>query len=127
MIVLSVTCRAAQHDTTAARAAGCVCPVEWGRPYQPPRHEPKKPQRTYVRGRLTNRRGAHRSTVTEPDWVAVERRLAGDLSLVLSKVERDEAIDRLDRLGLSAREIAVRLGTTVRTVQRRRAARRQSE
>jgi len=33
---LVVTCRARRHETPAARAAGCVCPTEFGRPYQPP-------------------------------------------------------------------------------------------
>ena len=125
MIVLTVTCRAPQHDTPAAHAAGCVCPVEWGKPYRPPAPARKTPQRTYVPGREHNKRGAHRLTVTEPDWAAVERALAGDRSIVLAKADRDDAMDRIDRGGASAREVAIRLGMSARTVQRRRAERAQ--
>lgn len=123
MIVLAVVCRARQHDTELARAAGCVCPVDWGQPYQPAVRT-SGPQREYVRGRAENRLCLKRTQAPEADWVAVERALAGDRSIALTKVERDEAIDRLDRQGLSAREVAVRLGITTRTVNRRRAERR---
>jgi hypothetical protein len=124
-VVLEVICRARLHDSELARAAGCVCPVGWGQPYRPP--PPARPQRTYVRSQLGTqaRRGPHRTTVTEPDEIAVERFVGGDRSLVLAKVERDAAIDRLDRHGMSAREVAIRLGLTQRTVQRRRTERRQ--
>ncbi|WP_420123192.1 hypothetical protein [Nakamurella sp.] len=71
MIVLAVTCRAPEHDTPAARTAGCVCPEEWGKPYRPP--STGEWRRRYVHGRQYNKRGAHRTTVTEPDWAAVER------------------------------------------------------
>lgn len=74
--------------------------------------------------RSANKRGPRRKTVTEPDWAVVERVLAGDRSLTLAVVERDEAIDRLDRQGLSAANVALRLGITRRTVNRRRAKRR---
>jgi DNA-directed RNA polymerase specialized sigma24 family protein len=60
----------------------------------------------------------------EADWVVVERLLAGDRSVRACASERDAAIDRLDGLGLSQQQIAVRLGVTMRTVSRRRAARR---
>jgi DNA-binding NarL/FixJ family response regulator len=68
-----------------------------------------------------------RSTVTEPDLVAVDRALAGDHRIILAKVERDAAIDRLDSYGLTAREVAERLATAERTVTRRRRARREHE
>lgn len=42
----------------------------------------------------------------------------------IDRAELDAAIDILDRRGWSAREVAERLGTTARTVQRRRVARR---
>lgn len=124
MIVLSVICRAADHETPEARTAGCVCPVGWGEPYRPAPPKPKKWRERYVPGRQHNKKGAHRTTVTEPDWVAVERALGGDRTLVLAKCERDEAIDRVDRHGASARQVAIRLGLSARTVQRRRAERR---
>lgn len=119
MVILTVICRAADHETPEARTAGCVCPQEWG---QPTPSKPKK-RRRYVPGRQHNKRGPHRTTVTEPDWAAVERALDGDRSIVLAKCERDEAIDRADRGGASARQIAIRLGLSARTVQRRRADR----
>lgn len=122
MIILNVICRAADHETPEARAAGCVCPQEWGKPYRPAPSKPTKQRRRYVPGRQHNKRGP-RTTVTEPDWAAVERALTGDRSIVLAKVERDEAIDRVDRNGASARQVAVRLGLSARTVQRRRADR----
>lgn len=121
-VVLDVICRARLHDSELARAGGCVCPVGWGQPYCPPR---RPQQRTYVSGRRGNNRGPTRRTVVEPDEIAVERFVGGDRSLTLAKVERDAAIDRLDRYGLSAREVAIRLGLTQRTVTRRRAERRQ--
>lgn len=124
-VLLDVTCRARVHETDAARAAGCVCPLAWGQPYRPPRPRPQR--NYYVRGRSANLRGPHRCTVTEPDVIAVERFVGGDRSLTLAKVERDAAIDRLDRYGYSATQIALRLGVTQRTVTRRRAERRRSE
>ncbi|MEV4767777.1 hypothetical protein [Micromonospora humida] len=125
MIVLAVTCRAPQHETPAARTAGCVCPDEWGKPYRPPAKS-QEWRRRYVPGRQHNKKGPHRTTVTEPDWVAVERALAGDRTLVLAKADRDDAMDRVDRNGASARDVAIRLGLSARTVQRRRAERAQA-
>jgi hypothetical protein len=119
VIVLDVICRAREHDSESARRRGCVCPVDWGSPFRRP-----SAQRTYVPGRVINRHGPRRSTVLEPDEVAVDRALGGDRSLRLAVTERDAAIDRLDRYGLSAQQIAHRLGITMRTVQRRRAMRR---
>lgn len=121
--VLVVWCRARTHGP-AARQAGCVCPERWGVPYRPAR---RRPRREYVPGRRINHRGASRLTVTEPDEAAVERRISGDLRVVLTKAERDAAIDWLDRYGLSAKQIGIRLGLAQRTVQRRRAARRALE
>lgn len=79
------------------------------------------------RGAYRNRLGRHLRHDPEPDWAAVERAVAGERPEVLTAAERAAAIDRLDACGLSAREVAVRLGMTVRTVQRRRAARRQEQ
>ncbi len=56
------------------------------------------------------------------DEVAVLRATWGD-RLKLTKAERDAAIDELDRRGLSAAEIAHRIGCSQRTVCRRRVAR----
>lgn len=120
MVVLDVICRTRVHEAADARRAGCVCPVDWGKKYQRPRTYPG----VYVPGRGVNRCGPRRQTVTEPDWAAVDRALGGDRSLTLAVADRYDAIDRLDQLGLSARQIAVRLGVTMRTVQRRRAERR---
>lgn len=80
--------------------------------------------REYVRGRLSNCRGPRRRTVAEPDPLAVDLLASGYRDLVVAAVERDAAIDALDRTGLPSREVAVRLGITQRTVVRRRAARR---
>ena len=54
------------------------------------------------------------------DDVAVERACAGD-RVPLRPLERREAVRRLTAAGMSAEQIADRLGTTARTVQRRRA------
>lgn len=70
--------------------------------------------------------GRWRSTgpSTEFDEVAVQRLLDGSLMTTPTSSELAAAIDYLDRLGHSARRIGDRLGCTMRTVQRRRAARR---
>jgi transcriptional regulator with GAF, ATPase, and Fis domain len=121
VIVLDVVCRARVHETEEARRLHrCVCPVAWGR--KPPKLE--RPQRSYIQGSRRNCRGAHRKTVLEADWVAVERACGGDRSLILATLERDIAIDRLDSNGFSAAQTARRLGITTRTVQRRRSQRR---
>jgi hypothetical protein len=93
-----------RSDMAPLVPTGCVCPVEWGDAF-------RRPQRATV-------------PLSEADWVAVERLLAGDRSVPACASERDAAIDRLDGLGLSQRQIAIRLGVTMRTVARRRAARR---
>ena len=92
------------------------------------RQSPARRKRPYrdVPGRAHNRRGPNRLTVTEPDDAAVERLLSGDRSLVVAKVDRDAALDAVDRGGLSAREVAIRLGVTARTVKRRRAERKRA-
>lgn len=78
----------------------------------------------YVTGTRGNNRGAQRTSVTEPDEIAVERFTAGDHGLVLATVDRDAAIDYLDARGFSAAQIAARLGMCNKTIHRRRAARR---
>ena len=58
------------------------------------------------------------------DEIAVERALAGDHVTYddLTAVEQEEVVRRLTARGSSIREIAAQLGTTKRTVSRRRAA-----
>jgi hypothetical protein len=125
VILLDIICRARIHDSAEAREQGCVCPVAFGVPYRPAR---SAPQRRYISGRLQNMLGPRLRTVTEPDEIAVDRAVGGDQSLRLAVIERGAAIAKLDRFGLSASEIAVRLGTTQRTVERWRARnRRQAE
>jgi hypothetical protein len=86
-------------------------------------YAPPRPQRQYVPGRVANRAGYQRRTIREPDWVAVKRFIEGERGLRLAAVDRDAAIDRLDSYGLSARQVALWLGVTQRTVQRRRSER----
>jgi IS30 family transposase len=59
------------------------------------------------------------------DEIAVERALAGDNISYddLTAVEQHEVIRRLSAHGTSIRDIAAQLGTTKRTVSRRRASR----
>lgn len=52
------------------------------------------------------------------DEIAVERACKGDLTVTLNRAEAADAFRRLDARGLSAQEIADRLGTTQRTVVR---------
>lgn len=56
----------------------------------------------------------------------MERAVGGDRGVNLNIPERAAAIDRLDRHGASAYDIAERLGTTPRAVHRRRAERRRA-
>ena len=58
---------------------------------------------------------------TDIDEIAVERAMDGD-HVRLTVAERDEAVRRLTSKGYSVRQIAEYLGTTTRTVMRRRAA-----
>ena len=59
------------------------------------------------------------------DAIAVERALAGDNISYASLIsaEQHEVIRRLSARGTSIRDIATQLGTTKRTVSRRRASR----
>ena len=61
------------------------------------------------------------SCAPDIDEIAVERAMGGD-RVPLTGAERDEAVRRLTSKGYSVRQIAERLGTTTRTVMRRRAA-----
>lgn len=62
------------------------------------------------------------SRTAEPlDEIAVERAMRGDCKRI-RPVERAEAVRRLTAVGLSAAEIAERLGVTDRTVTRKRSA-----
>ncbi|MBM0203241.1 hypothetical protein JNW90_09055 [Micromonospora sp. STR1s_5] len=113
-------CTASRHGTWYALARyGCKCPeaAEDNRL----RTRRKNQCKPYIRGRVSNMAGAR----TGLDPIAVERAVGGDRALRLTAAERRAAIDQLDALGLTATEVAVRLGTTVRTVQRQRARRRQ--
>lgn len=76
----------------------------------------------YIKGRPQNRRLCRSQNA--PDWAAVQRAVNGDLALILTPGERAQAIDQLDHWGWSAAQVATRLGTTIRTVQRWRARRR---
>lgn len=58
------------------------------------------------------------------DEIAVERLMDGSLVQLPTRDELHDAIVRLDRYGYSARQIAERLGCTMRTVSRHRAAER---
>lgn len=61
------------------------------------------------------------------DQVAVDRAVAGDVSIRLTEPELVEAVRQLDAKGLSGAEIATVLGITTRTVQRHRARRRATQ
>jgi DNA-binding NarL/FixJ family response regulator len=58
------------------------------------------------------------------DEIAIERAVAGDNISYddLTAVEQQEVVRRLTAHGSSIRDIAARLGTTKRTVSRRRAS-----
>jgi hypothetical protein len=84
--------------------------------------EQPRPAR-YVRSQHIHRRGPAGGYL---DHVAIKRCLAEHL-VPLTPAELHAAIDRLDECGMSAHEIARRLGCSDRTVTRRRAARRQTE
>lgn len=111
-------CTARRHGTRwAYRRLRCTCP---GSEAERRAHYRQASARRYIPGRVSNRRGAYAGL----DPVAVDRAVGGDRDVPLSRPERRAAIDRLDASGLSAAEIARRLGVTTRTVTRRRAARR---
>jgi DNA-binding NarL/FixJ family response regulator len=59
-----------------------------------------------------------------PDWAAVVRGISGDRYFRMRPIERSEAIHALTEYGLSARQIAARLGVDPRTVHRHRARHR---
>lgn len=115
---MTTTCTARLHNSEwAYRRYGCRCA-----------------EAMEVESAKARQRASYRSPAQRPrcggwdyDWVKVERAVAGDLTLRLTYPELAEAIDRLDRRRWSAEEIAQKLGVTHRTVQRRRAARRQAE
>jgi excisionase family DNA binding protein len=52
------------------------------------------------------------------DEVAVERACKGDRTVTLNRPETAQAFHHLDRSGLTANQIADRLGVTKRTVER---------
>ena len=81
----------------------------------------------YVRGYRGTGGGPKRTTPFEIDPGAVRRAADGDRSVRLAAIEMDLAIDQLDAGGMSAREVAIRLGVSPRTITRRRKARREQE
>jgi DNA-binding NarL/FixJ family response regulator len=112
-VIISV-CSAPRHGARYAYGRDrCNCPAAADRRAAYKRWAPRK----YIPGRIVNR----------IDEAAVERAVGGDRSLVLTVDERRAAIDRLDALGFTATAVAVRLGITVRTVQRQRERRRAAE
>lgn len=116
VVQVSPDCTAPNHGSRYAFADHrCDCPSARRR-----RRRSCERRRSYVPGRQVNLAGSR----TWFDEIAVERAVGGDRSLILSVPERSAAIDQLDKLGKSATEIAIRLGCTQRTVQRRRAKRR---
>lgn len=58
----------------------------------------------------------------ELDTIAVERAVHGDPPATMTRAERHEAVRRLHGYGLTARQIAARIGCTRRTVERARGA-----
>lgn len=110
-------CVASLHKTTHAYwRRGCRCP------------EAIAAVRAEGRRKIAKRcRSLHRVSFSQTgyDEMAVVRAVAGDLAIVLTMPELDEAIDRLDQGGRSAEQIARHLGITSRTVTRRRAERRE--
>lgn len=119
MILLDVLCHARQHDTPAAHRAGCVCPPP---DPTPPRARKTKP-RQLPPGQWP-RTGSIRRTEPELDWIAAERILAGNPPERTTVADRIAALDLADSHGASARQVAIRLRCSTRTVQRRRAERR---
>lgn len=104
------------------RSAGIVCLTC----DPPPPRRWNLDQRTYWRQQKRRQRAEQKASARTPDMVAIDRVVGGDRGLALTAVERRLAIDRFDqqRQRLSAVQIADRLGTSPRTVQRRRTARR---
>lgn len=103
-------CTAVRHCTlTAYRRWRCRCP-----------EAVSAARATFVSRRVHGRGGHSRIRRTEVDPIAVERAIGGD-PVRLSCPERSEAIARLTAAGLSANQIAERLGVASRSVTRYRA------
>lgn len=106
-------CHAELHNTVRAyRDAGCRCPTIVDR------------MRRYWRAEDA-RRVARRTDLVIADLideVAIERAMSGD-RVGLTPPERGIAITRLTDLGMSARQIAMRLHVAPRTVTRYRSGR----
>lgn len=90
---------------------------------------PAKHRPWIIKGHVANRSGRRRKThgIETIDHVVVERAIAGARPEGITVVEREAAIDRLDSYGLTPSEIALRLGLSVRTIFRRREARRREQ
>lgn len=79
------------------------------------------------RGYAHNRPSRARPVVVDIDEVAVIRAVRGELDgITLNRHERRQAVGLLVRRGLPSHEIADRVGATVRTVRRDRAALRRA-
>lgn len=116
-------CAAQVHGSwNAYKFHHCRCPEITARVRRSPSWQHR---RSGVRAAVTAGRGAYKGR-WEPDDVVVLRVVNGE-RLQLSVADRQAAIDLLDQQGLSAAEIARRLGCNQRTVTRRRTARSQQQ
>ena len=83
-------------------------------------------RRFYLHGKWSTKGPMLRTSSRVDDQVAVQRLSSGDISCISAgRATRIAALDLVDRHGLSARQVAERLGCSCRTVVRRRTERRQ--
>jgi hypothetical protein len=82
-----------------------------------------------VPGNTINRRLPTLRTVgyDQADPIAVERIITGRRPPIVARAELWLAMDHLDKYGLSASQVALRVGCCPRTVQRRRTRRRRNQ
>lgn len=105
-------CRAPRHCSRHAyRYWGCRCPEAQTA------HNERTTRTAQPRG---HRRHTTKDRDPHVDQVAVDRAMTGDTTVALTIRELGEAITRLTQAGRSARDIAIRLGITQRTVVRHR-------
>lgn len=109
------------HDSLNAYRKGCRCPLARARKQH---HDRLYRQRRHAAGW----RRCQPARPPEPPDPVVVLRLVRAMSVAnVRHCERHAAIDVLDAQGLTAREVAARVGTTTRAVQRQRARRRARE